>query len=262
MRLRKTRAFMIETLILVFLLLVVLSVLTQVTGKAGALSQRAKRETAATMIAQNAAAEFQLGRGDIGEAERELILENGGSETAAAGVLAETGDKTTSGPGIGLLADEGAVRELPEESEAGDGIVRPGFTAEQNSSGNLATAFLEMRYREDGMISEDGDYRVSIQMGCEEKSAGSLLNAQIFVYYKTQEEVLASLDTARYIPDYESVVVTVDGEGEITEEMLADAAAGAGAEDTADAEDAETAGTEADDTEEELQMEMETEAGS
>lgn len=206
MSLRKTRAFMVETLILVFLLLLVLSVLTQVTGKSGVLSQKAKRETAATMIAQNAAAEFQLGRGDIGKAEEDFV--------------------------------------------------RPDFEAEESASGSPVTSSLEMRYREDGTIGEDGDYRVSIQMGCEERSAGSLLNAQIFVCYREQGEVLASLDTARYIPDYESIVLTVEGDGDITEDMLADAAGRAGAEGAGTALETEA------DTEEELLLEMETEAGS
>lgn len=73
MKARKNRAFFIETLIITFLLLLMLTILVRIFGAAAQKSQYALRRTDAANVAQNVVAMFEAGEGEIGKAQRELI---------------------------------------------------------------------------------------------------------------------------------------------------------------------------------------------
>ncbi len=63
MKQNHTRAFFIETAFLTLFVLLALTVLVQVFGKARAMGEQASRETAAALILQNVDADFQAGAG-------------------------------------------------------------------------------------------------------------------------------------------------------------------------------------------------------
>lgn len=104
MKTGKTRAFYIETLVLVLVLLAVMSILIQVYGAAASESLNAKRESAAAVISQNLIAEFQAGSGAFGEPEKQLMEQD--TEEAepvllnlvrgADGLFSEDGDYSVS----------------------------------------------------------------------------------------------------------------------------------------------------------------------
>lgn len=117
MRANKTRAFYIETLILTFILLFVISILIRVFGAAGVQSLSAKRKTTAAMIAQNVVSEFQAESGELGKAESSL-LEGGSDQGDTTG-----GNFTLSYGEDGLASEDGrylaAVLIVPEERPVG-----------------------------------------------------------------------------------------------------------------------------------------------
>lgn len=73
MKARKNRAFFIETLIITFLLLVMLTILVRMFGAAAQKSRYAARRTEAAQIAQNVVTMFEAGEEPIGSAQDELI---------------------------------------------------------------------------------------------------------------------------------------------------------------------------------------------
>jgi|GEM_PF-428520 len=124
MKARKTRAFLIETLVLVFLFLLTLTVLVQLYGAAARESQSAERRTQATLIAQNAATAFSLGDGALGEAI--AALEPGQTQEV---------DLT--------YADTGLM------DEAGDYRVRVRLGCEERLGGEFVTADIFVAYGEE-----------------------------------------------------------------------------------------------------------------
>ena len=73
MKARKNRAFFVETLIITFLLLLMLTILVRIFGAAAQKSRYAERRTQAAQVAQNVVAMFEAGEGAVGEAQQELI---------------------------------------------------------------------------------------------------------------------------------------------------------------------------------------------
>ena len=73
MRARKNRAFFVETLIVTFLLLLMLTILVRIFGAAAAKSRYAARRTRAAQVAQNVVTMFESGEGAIGQAQEDLI---------------------------------------------------------------------------------------------------------------------------------------------------------------------------------------------
>ncbi len=80
MKARKNRAFFIETLIITFLLLLMLTILVRIFGSAAQKSQSAARMTTASMIAQNVIAMFEASEGDFGKIQHDLITESDEAE--------------------------------------------------------------------------------------------------------------------------------------------------------------------------------------
>ena len=157
---RKTRAFYIETLILVFLLLSMLTILVRVYGAAGEKALGARRKTAAALIAQNVSAMFLNEEGDAGKSQKKLLSMD-----------------------LGENADE--------------------------VSGENPVSDATFRFNQTGALDEDGDYVVTLQTAREARVVGSMLSGTINVYYRnTDSEVLASLDTARYVPNGESDIIS------------------------------------------------------
>ena len=73
MKARKNRAFFVETLIITFLLLLMLTILVRIFGAAAQKSRYAERRTQAAQVAQNVVAMFEAGEGAVREAQQELI---------------------------------------------------------------------------------------------------------------------------------------------------------------------------------------------
>ena len=73
MKARKNRAFFVETLIITFLLLLMLTILVRIFGAAAQKSRYAERRTKAAAVAQNVVTMFEAGEGEIGAAQRQLI---------------------------------------------------------------------------------------------------------------------------------------------------------------------------------------------
>ena len=73
MKARKNRAFFVETLIITFLLLLMLTILVRIFGAAAQKSRYAERRTKAAMAAQNVVTMFEAGEGEIGQAQQALI---------------------------------------------------------------------------------------------------------------------------------------------------------------------------------------------
>ena len=73
MKARKNRAFFIETLIITFLLLVMLTILVRIFGAAAQKSRYAGRRTQAAQVAQNVVTMFEAREGEIGKAQNGLI---------------------------------------------------------------------------------------------------------------------------------------------------------------------------------------------
>ena len=73
MKARKNRAFFVETLIITFLLLLMLTILMRIFGAAAQKSRYAERRTQAAQAAQNVVAMFEAGEGEVGQAQRDLI---------------------------------------------------------------------------------------------------------------------------------------------------------------------------------------------
>lgn len=73
MKARKNRAFFVETLIITFLLLLMLTILVRIYGAAAQKSRYADRRTQAALAAQNVVTMFEAGEGEIGSAQRDLI---------------------------------------------------------------------------------------------------------------------------------------------------------------------------------------------
>lgn len=73
MKARKNRAFFIETLIVTFLLLLMLTILVRIFGAAAAKSRYAARRTEAAQAAMNVVTMFEAGEGEVGQAQQELI---------------------------------------------------------------------------------------------------------------------------------------------------------------------------------------------
>lgn len=163
MKASRTRAFYIETLVLTFMLLAVLSILIQVFGAAGEKSLSAKRKTNAAVIAQNITAEFRAASGAFGEPERQLL----------------------------------------ESDETADGSDIVSGTQEI------------ILYRdENGVFSEKGQYKVSVLLSKEARPVGSMLTMTAIITYGDSDDVLAAVDSAKYVPDDEAAI-TLDSGGEI-----------------------------------------------
>ncbi len=75
MKARKNRAFFIETLIVTFLLLLMLTILVRIFGAAAQKSQNAERKTRAAQIAQNVITMFEASEGNIGQTQQSLMAE-------------------------------------------------------------------------------------------------------------------------------------------------------------------------------------------
>ena len=73
MKARKNRAFFIETLIITFLLILMLTILVRIFGAAAQKSRYAERRTKAATAAQNVVTMFEAGEGEIGKAQQGLI---------------------------------------------------------------------------------------------------------------------------------------------------------------------------------------------
>ena len=72
MKARKNRAFFVETLIITFLLLLMLTILVRIFGAAAQKSRYAERRTQAAQVAQNVVAMFEAGEGAVGEQHRPI----------------------------------------------------------------------------------------------------------------------------------------------------------------------------------------------
>lgn len=75
MKQNHTRAFFIETALLTLFVLLALTVLVQVFGRARAMGEQAVRETAAALILQNVDADFQAGAGVFADLKDPLAKE-------------------------------------------------------------------------------------------------------------------------------------------------------------------------------------------
>ncbi len=75
MKARKNRAFYVETLIVTFLLLLMLTILVRIFGAAAQKSQNAGRRTRAAQIAQNVITMFESSEGNIGKTQQRLMAE-------------------------------------------------------------------------------------------------------------------------------------------------------------------------------------------
>lgn len=73
MKARKNRAFFVETLIITFLLLLMLTILVRIFGAAAQKSGFAARRTQAGVVAQNVVTMFEAGEGEIGQTMQDLI---------------------------------------------------------------------------------------------------------------------------------------------------------------------------------------------
>lgn len=124
MRARKNRAFFVETLIVTFLLLLMLSILVRIFGAAALKSRFAARRTQAAQVAQNITAMFEAGEGRIGEAQQNLIDEAND----------EYSDDETPQTSITLFFDESGL-----QSENGPYQVNPMMTCEVRAVGYMIT---------------------------------------------------------------------------------------------------------------------------
>ena len=149
---RKSRAFYVETLIITFLLLYMLTILIRVYGAAAEHSQSAERRTKAANIMQNITVLFAEGEEPFGAAQQKLL----------------------------------------KEARDGDGFTIP-------------TDMVEMHFNEDGLPDEEGKYLAQVSLSCENRPVGFMVAASAFVYYNNDiENLLSSIDTAKYFPDDES----------------------------------------------------------
>jgi len=135
MKARKTRAFYIETLLLTFLILAMLSILVQVFGKARETSTEAKRMTSAAVIAQNAVTMFEDEEGDIGAAQKEL-LEIEAEDEDAIGAYSTKVTTLRFGPD-GKQTDDGSF------------IVSMQLAREAKVVGSMLTATLSVTHEDD-----------------------------------------------------------------------------------------------------------------
>lgn len=124
MRARKNRAFFVETLIVTFLLLLMLSILVRIFGAAALKSRFAARRTQAAQVAQNITAMFEAGEGRIGEAQQNLIDEAND----------EYSDDETPQTSITLFFDESGL-----QSENGPYQVNLMMTCEVRAVGYMIT---------------------------------------------------------------------------------------------------------------------------
>lgn len=124
MRARKNRAFFVETLIVTFLLLLMLSILVRIFGAAALKSRFAARRTQAAQVAQNITAMFEAGEGRIGEAQQNLIDEAND----------EYSDDETPQTSITLFFDESGL-----QSENGPYQVNMMMTCEVRAVGYMIT---------------------------------------------------------------------------------------------------------------------------
>ena len=121
MKARKNRAFFVETLIITFLLLLMLTILVRIFGAA--------RRTKAAMAAQNVVTMFEAGEGEIAQAQQSLI------DTAND----EYSDEDTPQTTITLYFDE-------QGNQADDGVfqVTLFMTCEVRAVGYLITGNMEI----------------------------------------------------------------------------------------------------------------------
>ena len=124
MKARKNRAFFVETLIITFLLLLMLTILVRIFGAAAQKSRYAERRTKAATVAQNVVTMFEAGEGEIGAAQKQLI------ETAND----EYSEVETPQTTLTLLFDE---KGLP--SESGEYQVTLLMTCEVRAVGYMIT---------------------------------------------------------------------------------------------------------------------------
>ena len=129
MKARKNRAFFVETLIITFLLLLMLTILVRIFGAAAQKSRYAERRTKAAMAAQNVVTMFEAGEGEIGQAQQALI------DTAND----EYSDEDTPQTTITLHFDE-----MGNQAEDGVFEVTLFMTCEVRAVGYLITGNMEI----------------------------------------------------------------------------------------------------------------------
>lgn len=161
MKAKKNRAFFIETLIITFLLLLMLTILVRIFGAAAQKSRYAARRTQAAQAAQNVITMFEAHEGEIGKAQDELI---------------------------DMANDEYSDVETPQKT-------------------------ITLFFDEDGALSGDGVYQVTLLLTCEVRAVGYMITGNMeIVHTGNPEEDLAQLDTAVYYPDDVDAVLYGDME--------------------------------------------------
>lgn len=134
MKARKNRAFYIETLIITFLLLLMLTILVRIFGAAAQKSRYAARRTEAAQIAMNVVTMFEAGEEGIGAAQQELI------DTAND----EYSDVETPQTTLSLHFDGNGVL-----SEEGPYLVTLLMTCESRAAGYMVTGNIGIVHEDD-----------------------------------------------------------------------------------------------------------------
>ncbi len=134
MRARKNRAFFIETLIITFLLLLMLTILVRIFGAAAQKSQNAGRMTRASVIAQNVITMFENSEGEIGKAQNDLIIQ------------ADEAESFDEIPNTELTF---SFNEKGEEDPDGEYEVRLRITCEVRAVGYMLTGIMNVVCKDD-----------------------------------------------------------------------------------------------------------------
>lgn len=129
----KSRAFFVETLIITFLLLALLTVLVRVFGEASRQSQSADRMTKAAQIIQNAEVMFQNSEGSVKEVQERMLSEARDIETL----------ENPSGSVTLHFSDDG----VPVED--GNYIVQLDMTCENRVAGYMLIGYMTIAHKSD-----------------------------------------------------------------------------------------------------------------
>lgn len=101
------------------------------------------------------------------------------------------------------------AQNLVSEFQAGTGEIGDSAkellkSGENEDSGEIPTSTFVLSYSEDGSAASDGVYLASVQMAREERMVGYMLTMTASIHFGGSEEILAAIDSAKYIPDNNS----------------------------------------------------------